>query len=225
MGNHSKKGFTLIELLIVVVIISILALSILFVLNPAETLRKARDAQRFSDLAVLKNAIAIYLTEKTTPYLGGAASNTTCKSSGAWAPNDRIYYSVATDVASITNGATLDGSALLQPSQVSYTASTTQVNGNGWIPVNLASITGGSPISNLPVDPTNTVAVTAAPAYTDKIYRYVCDSDSMVFEVDAVLESTAFTSDDNKMAKDGGDNSSYYEVGTNLNILGNHTDF
>jgi hypothetical protein len=45
------------------------------------------------------------------------------------------------------------------------------------------------------------------------------------YEVDARLESTAYTVDDAKMTKDGGNNANYYEVGTDLSILGVGTDF
>jgi len=39
------------------------------------------------------------------------------------------------------------------------------------------------------------------------------------------LESDAFTITDDKRAKDGGNNSNLFEVGTNLKILGSGTDF
>src|SRR3990172_4173703 len=77
--NRKGAGFTLLELLIVITILAILAVIIIFVLNPAETLRKSRDVQRMSDLATLKNAISLYMTSTTTPYLGNSSSNATCK--------------------------------------------------------------------------------------------------------------------------------------------------
>ena len=48
--THSRKGFTLLELLIVIAIIAILSVVLVIVLNPAETLRKSRDAQRHDHL-------------------------------------------------------------------------------------------------------------------------------------------------------------------------------
>jgi hypothetical protein len=48
---------------------------------------------------------------------------------------------------------------------------------------------------------------------------------TLKYEIAAVLESNAFTSTDNRMAKDGGNNAAYYEVGTDLNLLGIGTDF
>lgn len=228
MKYTDQKGFTLLELLIVVVIISILAIAVLLVLNPAETLRKTRDAQRFADLATIKNAIAIYITTKTTAYIGGSSDNTACKASvgAVYVSGDKIFYSVNDDVITLTDP-TLDGgnTNIPAPSQATSSATNAVTDGSGWIPVDLNSLSGGSPISNFPVDPVNTISNASAITNTDKVYRYVCEATGTTFEINAVLESTAFTSDDNKMTKDGGNNSNYYEVGTGLQLLGAGTDF
>lgn len=229
MNKENRKGFTLLELLIVVVIISILAIAVLFVLNPAETLKKSRDAQRFADLGTLKNTIAIYITTKPTAYIGGASTNSTCKTGtggGSYIAGSKIFYSTHNDQITLTDG-TLDGgtSSLPGPGQSATAQSNALVDGNGWIPVDLASISGGSPISNLPVDPINTISSASAIANTDKVYRYACNATEMTFEIDAVLESSAFTVEDDRRVKDGGNNSNYYEVGTNVQILGTGTDF
>ena len=57
----TKKGFTLLELLIVIGILSILSTTVVLVINPAQLLKKARDAQRISDLNTVKTAIAYIL--------------------------------------------------------------------------------------------------------------------------------------------------------------------
>lgn len=222
-----KKGFTLLELLIVIAIIAALSVILVIVLNPAETLKKSRDTQRMSDMASLKTAIGIYTTSKTPVYLAGASSNAGCRVNAAWAAGDFIYYSYpnTSPGADITD-TLFDGSIIAsQPDagQVSN-ANLSLTAGTGWLPVDLSSITGGSPISNLPIDPTNTVTV-AGVVSTDLVYRYACNIDSLTYEIDAQLESTAYTSDDDKRTKDGGNNNSYYEVGTNLSILGVGTDF
>ncbi len=90
--------------------------------------------------------------------------------------------------------------------------------------MNFSWLPGGSPIAALPLDPTNTVASTTAPASTDMVYRYACQSSggskpSNVFEISAKLESNAYTVDDPKQTKDGGDNPNLYEVGTDLKLL------
>ena len=65
-------GFTLLELLIVISIVAILSVALVVILDPAETLRKSRDAQRISDMNSMKTALGLYLTSTTTPYLGSA---------------------------------------------------------------------------------------------------------------------------------------------------------
>jgi len=186
--NHKsqiKKGFTLLELLIVIAILAVLGAMVIFLLNPAETLRKARDSQRISDLGTIKTALGLYLTNVASPDLDG---------SGALICGTNYWSSAGTSTANYV-----------------YTseASSSLVDGNGWIPVNLSALTGGSPISNFPVDPVNTTG-------TDQIYRYGCSNSPIGFEVDAKLESTELAS---STVKDGGNNSSRYESGMKLNIL------
>ncbi len=242
---NSKKGFTLLELLIVITILAVLSVAVIVIINPAETIKKARDTQRISDLSSIKTAIALYQSLVTTPYLGGAAANAVCRTStisgatetfASWASADRIHYSYPTDVngadTNITDS-TLDGGTGSAPADAQVaTASIGLVNANGWIPVALTAITTGAPISNFPVDPTNSVSSLTAVASTDLVYRYVCNDQTtnsvLTYEIDATLESTAFTSatsSENKTARDGGNNTSYYETGTNLNILGTGIDF
>ena len=229
-----EAGFTLLELLIVISIIAILSVTIIFVLNPAETLKKSRDAQRISDLATLKTSMGIYTTGTQSPLIGGA-SNAGCKTGdlgGTYVAGNKIFYSVAAGVDGITD-TTLDGgvdnipaAAQVQP------ANLTSTDGTGWIPVNFDSLIGGSPISSIPIDPINIISdparvsgIVANGNPPDYVYRYACNSTSMTYEIDAVLESESYTSTDDKMAKDGGNNPNYYEVGTNLKILGTGTDF
>ncbi|MBI4458173.1 prepilin-type N-terminal cleavage/methylation domain-containing protein [Candidatus Uhrbacteria bacterium] len=217
--NRGKKGFTLLELLIVIGIIVILSAIVVLVLNPAETLRKSRDAQRISDLATMKGALGLYLTSEKTPKLDNTAGNTTCENGSGV---DTIYYSLPSDApgGDITD-ATLDGGAASVPDAGQVTnANKGKVNGSGWIKVDLTSLSGGAPISNLPIDPTNTVTDLANVDYDDLVYRYMCDSTDLTFELNAKLESTAYTSSDNRLTLDGGDNDSLYEVGTKLSIMG-----
>lgn len=220
MKKNKNKGFTLLELLIVIAIIAILSVALVIVLNPAETLRKARDAQRISDLSTLKTAIGLYMTSATSPTLGNSGANTTCKTepSTAWGSGGsfKIWYSLPSSSA-ITD-VTLDGSTSTTPANQVATPSLT--SGSGWIPVNFDSLTGGSPISNIPIDPVNTISSLSAVASTDLVYRYACSQTPLAFEIDAQLESTAYTSTDDKRASDGGNSANYYETGTNLLILG-----
>lgn len=224
------KGFTLLELLIVIAIIAILSIALVFMLNPAETLKKARDAQRISDLKSVKTALGIMLTSSSTPSLDNFGTLCLTAAVGT-ARAGKIAYSsdtaptwVTPPVPAITGGDAITGSTFSSPGTVSATPG--KVDGTGWIPVSLKSLTGGTPISAFPVDPTNTIAVISAVANTDLVYRYACQNGSSaagkpayIFELDAVLESSAYTVDDNKMSKDGGDNAAYYETGNSLNLL------
>ncbi len=217
---RSPRGFTLLELLIVISIIAVLSVALVLVLNPAETLRKARDSQRIADLNTLKTALGIYVTSTTTPYLGGNATNATCKTlpstSFGTTGTFKIWYSTASSTP--VTDTTLDTGSTVTNAAHSLTA-TALTDGNGWIPVNFDSLTGGSPISNLPVDPVNTIASLSSVTSADLVYRYACAQSPLTFEIDSQLESTAFTVSDDKRATDGGDSASYYEVGTSLKIL------
>lgn len=89
----------------------------------------------------------------------------------------------------------------------STTTLATLTDGTGWIPVNLSSLSSGSPISSFPVDPVND---------TIHGYWYKCAADN-TFEVSAVLESTEYSP---RMLNinDGGNDDTRYEVGTKLSL-------
>lgn len=207
MQSKNKKGFTLLELLIVIAILSILGAIVIFLLNPTETLKKARDSQRISDLSTIKTALGIYLTSTSSPDLDGV---------GACATN--VWYGLNGVTDATVAGTKVATSTVTQ-------AALGLVDGTGWLPVNLSSLIGGSPISSFPIDPSNTVTSLTAVASTDLVYRYACASSPLGFEIDAQLESNAFTVEDNKRAKDGGNNADLYEVGSSLTILPASSDF
>lgn len=220
-NKEHKGGFTLLELLIVISIIAILSVALIFVINPAETLRKSRDAQRISDLNTMKTALGLYTTSTTTPYLGGNATNATCKSTptAAWASPFKIFYSTSVSVTDVT----LDNSVTTTVASTTAGANYTLTDGTGWIPVNFDSLIGGSPISNLPLDPVNAIGTAGAGdiSTTTLAYRYACSLSPFAYEIDTVLESETYTTgSDNKLTKDGGNSDNYFEVGTNLRILG-----
>lgn len=235
--NSSRKGFTLLELLVTLSILAILTVVLVIVINPAEVLKKTRDNQRFSDLSTLKAALSLYLAEVSPPILGptadclGETDITTAV----------VYYSVpqASDLTcavnliegtDVTAGSTFGGVGGATDSCKYVTATNLQtVAGSGWVPVDFTSITslGGSPISNLPIDPTNTIATGTAPVSTDLAYRYACQRTATspdpgtVFELNAVLESAAYVNggSQDKETKDGGDSDNYFEIGTSLNLI------
>jgi prepilin-type N-terminal cleavage/methylation domain-containing protein len=184
MNKISIRGFTLIELLIVIAILAILATVVLIVINPVQMFAQARDSQRIYDMNTLSNATALYLTTVSGPSLQGGGG--TC-GTNFWAT-----------VAGVTNPFTVSGA------QIADYART--VDGNGWVPVNFSSISGGSPISALPIDPTNT---------TTYFYAYSCDNTNKWFEFDSHMESTRYKNGgpDDVEKTDGGNKDDFYEVG------------
>ena len=185
-----KKGFTLIELLVVIAILAVLATAVVLVLNPAELIRQSRDVTRIADLEAINTALGFYLADVDPTLVNLAvASGGTCPATarcGAASTTSPI------GAASIPRTCVVD--------------ETTEVDGNGWIDVNLGLITGGSPLSSLPTDPSNTV-----PHF---FYSYACNSASTWYEINADMESTKYSSgSSNVESKDGGDVDTVYEVG------------
>ena len=91
-------------------------------------------------------------------------------------------------------------------------ANAASTTGNGWIPVNFAAISAGSPLGSEPIDPVNNATY---------FYSYATNgTPSFQFEIDAHMESTKYaqggTSD--VESTDGGSSSTVYEVGTNLGL-------
>jgi len=128
MKNTFSKGFTLVELLIVITILAALAAAVVVVLNPAQLLAQARDAQRLTDMTTMRDAINLFITQTTAPNLclpaaGGCSTGfCTVASAGPF------------QTACATNDVRL-------------------INGTGWVSVNFGAMVGGSPIAVLPRDP------------------------------------------------------------------------
>ncbi len=175
-----KKGFTLIELLIVIGILAILTAAVVIVLNPAELLKQARDSQRLTDLDAMKNAIALFLADEKTFTGNGSIVTSNC-------------YVYPASVAANCGGR--------HGAKTTTAAQSTVITGTGWVPINLSAISSGSPLSALPIDPTNS---------TTYFYSFSGDTTALTFELDAVLESSKYST---KMTGDGGNSASFYEVG------------
>jgi len=232
--NLSKKldsGFTLLELLIVVGIIATLSIVLIITFKPVETLQKSRDSQRIADLNALKTAIAVYMVSTSTPVLSrSVANNDECKTgAGGGTYSNLAVMRIRYSWPRLPVGATQTISdRALDKVNFTYAVGANQVlttalsntNATGWLQVNFDSLRDGSPISHLPVDPTNRIANRAAVLHSDLVYRYACNRTSMTFELDARLESLEYTTINNKHSSDGGNNANLYEVGTNLKILG-----
>jgi prepilin-type N-terminal cleavage/methylation domain-containing protein len=183
-----KKGFTLIELLIVIAILALLMSIIVITLNPAELLKKSRDTKRVSDLNALRTALNLYVTDKSAPDLDGTGSCTTNR-----------WFSLSAAAVTFANGIA--------------TTTPRLTTGGGWVPINFGSISSGSPLSALPVDPTNATSTTDT---ANLYYTYDCDSTAVTFELNARMESTYYKlgGDGDVVNADGGDAAYLYEVGS-----------
>ena len=186
-----KTGFTLVELLLVVGILGVLTTVTVLLVNPVEFLKQSRDAVRISDLRATNDALN--LIQVYNPSALGS-------------PDNIIYVSLPS-----ATSPSCDPSLPTPPGGWSYNCETEadyrRVDGNGWIPVNFTSLSIGSPLSALPIDPINTA--------TDGLYyTFVKGS----WELNAQMESLAYNDggEKNVVGGDGGDTNLLYELGSKL---------
>jgi prepilin-type N-terminal cleavage/methylation domain-containing protein len=83
--------------------------------------------------------------------------------------------------------------------------SSTAVNGDGWVNIDLTEISSGSPLSRLPLDPVNDGT---------NFYAYKSNEDEE-YEIITKMESTRYSNggDGDVETTDGGDNDEWYEIG------------
>ncbi|MEZ4156963.1 MAG: type II secretion system protein [Candidatus Paceibacterota bacterium] len=186
--KSQRKGFTLIELLIVIGILAVLATITILVLNPAQLFAQGRDSQRIADLGTVRSAISLYLATVSSPDLDAAG---TCGTN---------YWGTIASAAENFSGT---------PTQ--HANVDRDIDGTGWVPVNLTNVPGGSPLPALPVDPTNTTTFS---------YTYQCNATNLTFEINANMESTRYANGggDDVESTDGGDTAAVYEVGSDPSL-------
>lgn len=184
------KGFTLIELLIVIAVLAVLSAAVVLVLNPAELLKQSRDSTRISDLAAINSALALW----TADVAGGTwNATTTCSLAGATRP----FGGAACQIIALT-----------------------AVDGTGWVNVNLGSITGGSPLSRLPLDPLNSLTACGG-TNTGCFYAYRSSSTVGKYKIAANMESSKYgggSADVEGATKDGGNIADWYEIGSDMSL-------
>jgi prepilin-type N-terminal cleavage/methylation domain-containing protein len=185
----TRTGFTLIELIIVIAIIAILATTVILVLNPAVILAEARDSQRIADLSQLNSALGLYLATSGAILNGGAA--------------DKCYVQQTSAAVAAKCGGRHEDATI-------GTINGRDVDGGGWIPVDFTAISGGSPLSALPVDPTSSATL---------FYSYATDAGSG-FELNADMESARYGSggSDDVETDDGGNKAGIYEIGNSQGL-------
>lgn len=188
-NNPGIRSFTLIELLIVIGILTVLAVVVILVINPSEFLKQSRDSTRMTELQELNKAIAHYQSD------GGTNLGLT----------NKVYVSIPDSSPTCANL----GLSLL-PSGWFYGCSNSdnyrKVNGTGWIPIPFTSISFGSTLEKLPIDPVNTTS-------TGNYYTYVVGGS---WKFTSSFESEKYAK---KMNTDGGTDPALFETGSNLSLL------
>jgi prepilin-type N-terminal cleavage/methylation domain-containing protein len=185
--KRKPSGFTLVELLISIGILSVLATAAVIVVDPTELLKQARDATRVSDLQMVNKALALYEADGNTDF--GVAST--------------IYVSLPdtqADCSSYTLPPLPGGWSYACKPESTYQA----IDGTGWIPVDLTSLSAGSPLAVLPVDPVNS-------ATNGHYYTYAGGS----WELTALFESAKKTT---ASRSDGGIFPGVFEIGPDLTL-------
>jgi len=158
--RSGAKGFTLIELLIVIAILAVLSVVVILTLNPAELLRQARDSTRLSDMSTYKSAIALYLADVNSPFIG---TSTLCYAHGS----------------STMSGCTFQGRFAAGTITL---VSSVAVNGTGWMPINFTAISAGAPMSVEPIDPANGTTYFYAYRPSGTTYKITVDMESTKYK-------------------------------------------
>lgn len=189
--NPLTKGFTLIELIIVIALIAFLATTVILVVNPARIFQEARDARRIADLSQMNQAVLLTMSS-SVPSLGSCAGST--------AP--RCYQNVGASNCVARYVATT-------PAMTANTIASQSVAGSGWVPINLTLATLGAPLTAWPIDQRNNGTY---------FYSYMCDTAGH-WEFTANMESTRYsTGTDDAEGKDGGNQDTLFEIGTNVGL-------
>jgi len=189
--------------LIVITILAALAAAVVVVLNPAELLAQARDAQRLSDMTTMRDAVNLFITQviirPTTPLL--------CSPAGT-------HIETGCTAGHCTFAHAAGGSPFFPATcTVPGTAAVRLINGTGWVTANLTNMHGGSPVAALPIDPVNNATF---------FYAFRADGVNNTFRLATRLESVRHRG---MMIADGGPRSTcstfiepacFFEVGTNM---------
>lgn len=208
----TKKGFTLIELLIVIGILAILATTVVLVLNPAQLLAETRDTQRITDLDNLRSAINLFLTSKIDPDLDFTSVGT-CGTNW-WTSNNGVALA-----AGLADGLKPFATPAAVTASQALSATPRAISGAGWLPIDFSSLSTGSPLANLPVDPNANILTALNGNPGGRFYAYQCDGTAKTYELNANMESTkynnltAITDSTGPEGTDGGTDGRIYEVG------------
>lgn len=196
-GDRPRRGFTLLEMVIVLAIVGVLGTVVVIALDPVELFRKARDSKRVSELKTLSGSLDFFMNDVNVP-LG---------------VDKTVYISVGDPGAGTMAGDRSNCASLgLPPLAQGWTYSCVHPNffrrtdGNGWLPINLQTLSTKAPFASLPVDPVNDIT-------SNRYYAYVASS-SRQYVLTAGIESQKFRKD--VEMKDNGTDSTRYEMGNDI---------
>lgn len=172
LSSHRRSAFTLIELLIVIAIIAIVSVVVVLVLNPLNLLQQTRDSNRLSDLQTITKALSLVNTQGVSSFGTPGV----------------IYLSIPDPTATSTAGTNCSGVGLSGNYHCAASSSYRNVNGTGWLPVNLTGLAINPPLSSLPVDPVNSTS-------TGECYAYEFNGTN--WEIAALPESQKYSAQAN----------------------------
>lgn len=190
--NKYQSGLSLVELLLVVSIIGILGIAAVMIINPTEILRQSRDGRRIADLQSIDRALGMYKQDNKVNF-GGI---------------NIVYISLVDSTSSACASHSLPPlSSGWSYRCVTSESSLRRIDGTGWVPVDFTSITSGSIIPSLPVDPINSASGRFYYGYMTKAGRWALIS---FLESERYLRISA--------SQDGGVDSNRLEVGTDISL-------
>ncbi len=211
---QTKRGFTLIEVLVVIAIVAVLSVTVVLTLNPQELLRQARDARRLADIEAINKTIAVYETEiahgvnmeKGFSIFGAAEAQAAGKNSPIIGTSTAVYVSLPSASA---NCATHDLPQLATGYQYACVSpeKVNSIDGGGWLPLDMRTITGATVFTVLPIDPINTA---------ESGLYYSFQSQGGTWVVSAAMESKKYRTQ--TVQPLNAPNSYRYERGNNLEL-------
>jgi hypothetical protein len=167
----------------------------------ATNLTPSNDSTRLSDMNALQSAIALTQSGSKPASMGSA---------------NTVYVSIPDPQATTASGSNCASLSLpVLPAGYAYHCSGPsyyqKTDGTGWIPINFSSVTSGSPLGTLLVDPTNTAS--------SRLY-YTYTTNGSQYETTAVMESPEYKmgGTNDVISQDGGTLATVCEKGTKLGL-------
>jgi prepilin-type N-terminal cleavage/methylation domain-containing protein len=149
MNIKKRQGFTLVEIMTVVAIIAVLAVTVIYTLNPTQFFAQGRDGNRVAGIGTLNKAVSLYYSD--------AMNNPSTLFMGT---SSVVYVSIPDPTAKTTAGTNCSSLGFVSTASTTYHCAAPsnylKTDGTGWVPINFNAYPGGSVMSALPVDPINT---------------------------------------------------------------------